>query len=294
MKATAYLLQAALVCCWWIGLALSPTFFAAFQFDGIPAKAFWSFLAPDLILIAGLSTIRAYRKSTAIEYVILGAFGYASLYCCNATLLTRSGFLPTGLMLMGLAYNVLLCFNNSLFRTASSTDIVANTAKTLIQIFCIWLLTLVVIPFVILDAFDALALPKRELWLIVGGILFLGFSVLGLGSAFFIVRDGGGTPLPLDQTNQLVVSGPYRFVRNPMAIAGIGQGVAIATLFQSLPLLVYSLFGALIWHLVVRPLEEQDMAKRFGESYLIYRDRVRCWIPRFRRGSTAQGHEPVI
>lgn len=282
MKATAYLLQAALVSGWWIGLAASPRFFAAFQFAGMSATAFWSFLMPDIFLIAGLSTIRAYRKSTAIEYVVLGAVGYASLYCCNATLLTRSGFLPTGLMLMGLAYNMFLCFNRSLFRTASSTNMIANAVKTLIQIFCIWFLTLVVIPFVILDAFGSLALPNRDIWLIVGMMLFLCFSMLGLGSAFFMVRDGGGTPLPLDQTNYLVVSGPYRFVRNPMAIAGIGQGVAMATIFQSFPILAYSFLGAVIWHLVVRPLEERDMAQRFGKSYLIYRERVTCWIPTFR------------
>ncbi len=283
MKATAYLLQAALVCGWWIGLATSPTFFAAFQFAGVPETAFWSLLAPDLFLIAGLSTIRAYRKSSAIEYVVLGAFGYASLYCCNAVLLTRSGFLPTGLMLMGFAYNAILCYNRLLFRTASSTNMVANAAKTLIQIFCIWFLTLVAIPFVILDAFGALALPTREIWLAIGVILFLCFSALGLGSAFFMVRDGGGTPLPLDQTNHLVESGPYSFVRNPMAIAGIGQGVAIATISQSFPILAYSFLGALIWQLVVRPLEERDMAKRFGESYMNYRNRVTCWIPTFRR-----------
>ena len=97
-----------------------------------------------------------------------------------------------------------------------------------------------------------------------------------------MVRDGEGTPLPLDQTNKLVISGPYQYVRNPMAIAGIGQGVAVSIIFQSLPILVYSLLGALVWHLAVRPFEERDMVKRFGESYVQYRERVSCWIPTFR------------
>ncbi len=64
-----------------------------------------------------------------------------------------------------------------------------------------------------------------------------------------------------------------------MAIAGIGQGIAVAMLFQSLPLLVYALLGAVVWQLVVRPIEERDMVRRFGEPYEIYRKRVRCWIP---------------
>ena len=280
MKETAYLLQAALISVWWVGLASSQFFFAAFQFDEIPPTAFLAFFAPDIILIAGLSTARAYHKNAAFEYVILGAFGYASLYCVNATVLTASGYLPTALMLLGLAYNAFLCFNNSLFRT-SSANLTRNVVKTLIQIVCIWVLALIVTPYVILDAFDALAMPNFGIWLYVGAFLFTCCSALGLSSSYFMVRDGAGTPLPLDQTNNLVVTGPYQYVRNPMAIAGVGQGLAIAIVFQSVPILIYAFLGALVWHLVVRPIEERDMAQRFGESYLLYRQRVSCWIPSF-------------
>jgi len=285
MKETAYLLQAALICVWWVGLASSPTLFSAFQFDGVSSTAFWSFFAPDIVLIAGFSTVRAYVKNVAIEYVILGAFAYASLYCCNATTLTASGYLPTGLMLSGLFYNVFLCFSESLFRSSSSNWI-GNTIKTLVQIVCIWVLALVVIPYVIVDAFDAAARPEFGPVLFVGAVLFVCFSSLGLASSYFMVRDGSGTPLPLDQTNNLVLSGPYHFVRNPMAIAGIGQGVAIAIVFLSDPILVYSVLGALAWHFAVRPIEERDMVKRFGDPYLKYRQRVACWVPTFRKNAT--------
>ena len=284
MKETAYLLQAALISAWWVGLASSQVFFDAFQFDEISPTAFWAFFAPDIILIAALSTIRTYHKNAHIEYVILGAFAYGALYCVNASILTASGFLSTTLMLLGLAYNVFLCFNKSLFR-ASSSNLTRNAIKTLIQIVCIWILALVVIPFVILDAFDALSFPSQGIWSAVGVLLLICSSSLGLTSSYFMVRDGAGTPLPLDQTNNLVVSGPYQYVRNPMAIAGIGQGLAIAIFFQSVPILIYSVLGALVWHVVVRPIEERDMAQRFGESYVAYRSRVSCWIPTFRRAT---------
>ncbi len=278
MKPTAYLFQAALICLWWIGLASNPKFFAAFQFTGIPPVAFWCFLVPDLLAIAGLSIARAYRQPKALEYVILGAFSYATLYCCSATVLTRSGYLPTGLMLLGLGYNLFICFNPSLFRVSASS-LFANVLKTFLQIVCIWTLTLVVIPYVILEAFHEDMQIVSGPWLWMAIVCLIGFSSLGLSSAYCLVRDGSGTPIPLDQTNHLVVSGPYRYVRNPMAIAGIGQGIAVAMLFQSLPLLVYALLGAVVWQLVVRPIEERDMVRRFGEPYEIYRKRVRCWIP---------------
>ena len=286
MKETSYLLQAALISAWWVCLSWNQNFFDAFQFNEIPPTAFWSFFVPDIVLIASLSTIRAYRNIAAIEFIILGAFGYAALYCFNATLLTGTGLLPTGLMLMGLSYNIFLCFNQSLFRASNSKRVAINAIKTLIQIVCIWILALVVIPYVLLESFDSISTPNLDVTLWLRVALFVGFSLLGLTSSFFMVRDGGGTPLPLDQTNELVVSGPYRFVRNPMAIAGIGQGLAIAAMFQSVPILVYSLLGAVIWHLVVRPIEERDMAKRFGKPYLAYRERVACWIPTFRRNVT--------
>ena len=284
MKETAYLLQAALVAAWWAGLASSQVFFSAFQFDGITPTAFWSLLLPDLLLIAGLSVVRAYRENTVLEYIILGAIGYATLFCCNATALTASGFLPTGLMLLGFGYNGFLCFSNSMFRPAAS-NLTRNVLKTCVQVVSIWLLALVVVPLVILDAFGRSLQPPVNGWLYVGAVLFICFSALGLSSSYFMVRDGAGTPLPLDQTNQLVTSGPYRFVRNPMAIAGIGQGVAISIVYQSIPILVYSLLGIFVWHLVVRPIEERDMVERFGAPYLEYRNRVACWFPAIRRNS---------
>jgi protein-S-isoprenylcysteine O-methyltransferase Ste14 len=286
MKETAYLLQATLISAWWVGLFTSNTFFAAFQFDTIPPVAFWSFFAPDILLIASLSTIRAYRHSTSIELIVFGAFSYASLYCLNATILTGTGLLPTLLMLLGLAYNTFLCFSPLLFRTSGSKSLVVNASKTIIQILCIWFLALVVIPFMLLESFEGLRMPSMGVAFWLSLAAFAGFSLLGLTSSYFMVRDGRGTPLPLDQTNELVLSGPYRFVRNPMAIAGIGQGLAIAALFQSISILLYSLLGAVVWQLVVRPIEERDMVERFGEPYVSYRKRVSCWLPTFRRNST--------
>jgi len=163
MKETAYLLQAALISLWWVGLATNQSFFNAFQFDKISPTAFWAFFAPDIVLIAGLSVVRAYRKLVSLEYVVLGAFGYAALYCFNATILTHSGYLPTGLMLLGLGYNIFLCFNGAQFRNSNSNASFAlNVAKTLIQIVCIWILALAVIPVIILDAFETLATPSMN------------------------------------------------------------------------------------------------------------------------------------
>ncbi|MCA9239666.1 MAG: isoprenylcysteine carboxylmethyltransferase family protein [Planctomycetales bacterium] len=280
MKATAYLLQAALVGIWWIGLATSESFFAAFQFDGIGRAAFWSFLAPDVLVIASLSLLRAYKQSRTVELLVLGGFAYAALYCVNATLLTSSGYLSSGLMLLGLCYNAFLCFDTELFRNSQTSSVKVIALKTFVQIVCTWILALVVVPYTLMEAFDSLSAPSFNLAALAGMTLFLPTSLLGLVSAYYMVRYGGGTPLPIDQAVRLVDRGPYRFVRNPMAIAGIGQGLCVALIFESIPVLSYAMLGAVVWHLAVRPIEERNLAERFGEEYLMYRSRVWCWIPK--------------
>jgi protein-S-isoprenylcysteine O-methyltransferase Ste14 len=92
-------------------------------------------------------------------------------------------------------------------------------------------------------------------------------------------RVGRGTPLPLDAASKLVVVGTYRFVRNPMAISGVGQGLAVALFLGSPLVLIYALMGAFIWQFIFRPLEEADLQQRFGADYENYRRAIRCWIP---------------
>jgi protein-S-isoprenylcysteine O-methyltransferase Ste14 len=92
-------------------------------------------------------------------------------------------------------------------------------------------------------------------------------------------RVGRGTPLPLDAATRLVVSGIYEHVRNPMAISGIGQGLAVALFLGSPLVAVYALMGATLWQFVFRPLEEADLRKNFGADYENYCRAVRYWIP---------------
>lgn len=278
MKNTAYLLQAALIASWWIGMLLHDGFYEVFQFPGIGPTAFNALLLPDLVVILLFSLVRAYRTISGLEYIILGGFAYAALYCVNATVLTSGGYLPTTIMLLGLAFNVFLVYGQLSFRTATTTSLRINVLKTAVQIICVWSITLVVFPLLLMESFDELAMPNT-FRLVAGLILFVAASLLGLASAAVMVSRGRGTPLPLDQTQRLVVSGPYAYVRNPMAVAGIGQGLAVSLAFGSLAVLVYALLGGILWHLVVRPLEEQNMLDRFGEEYQVYRQRVKCWWP---------------
>lgn len=75
-------------------------------------------------------------------------------------------------------------------------------------------------------------------------------------------------------------SGPYAWVRNPMALAGLAQGAAVACWHGSVVVAAYVLVGGLVWHFLARPLEEHDLAQAFGADFERYRSRVPLWIPR--------------
>jgi protein-S-isoprenylcysteine O-methyltransferase Ste14 len=162
-----------------------------------------------------------------------------------------------------------------MFREARPAGPAWNVTKTLLQTCVFWGVFLFVVPWA-LGGRGAFA-PQPRL----GVALFAVASAVGLASAWTMATRGEGTPLPLDHPRRLVVTGPYRVVRNPMAVAGLAQGWAVGLFLGSYVVLAYCLAGAVVWHFGVRPFEERHLLATFGGEYEDYRRRVRCWLPRF-------------
>ena len=169
-----------------------------------------------------------------------------------------------------------------IFRRARPADPSWNLAKTAVQVAVFWGVILFVIPPWIVAASTRLGLPVYEFaaarFVAVG--LFVVASTLGIVSAITMAVQGQGTPLPIDSPRRMVVTGPYARVRNPMAIAGLAQGTAVAIWHGSLAVLVYVIVGGVIWQFAVRPLEEADLLRVFGDEFARYRETVPLWWPR--------------
>jgi protein-S-isoprenylcysteine O-methyltransferase Ste14 len=112
--------------------------------------------------------------------------------------------------------------------------------------------------------------------LIVTGIFITAWSAF----QFMKVK---GTPVPFNPPPQVVRTGPYRFVRNPMLtgvfllLFGIGfavNSVSLVVFFTPLYVLLN------VWEL--KNIEEPELAKRLGNAYIEYRKKTPMFIPGYR------------
>jgi protein-S-isoprenylcysteine O-methyltransferase Ste14 len=118
--------------------------------------------------------------------------------------------------------------------------------------------------------FAYLAFP---LWLIGGAIL--------LWSFWNFLREGRGTPAPVDPPKELVAVGFYRYVRNPMYVGILITLISHFLWFGFWNLLVYAIVVFLAFNTFVTYYEEPTLKKKFGVAYEEYLRRVPRWIPKF-------------
>jgi protein-S-isoprenylcysteine O-methyltransferase Ste14 len=123
------------------------------------------------------------------------------------------------------------------------------------------------------------------------GVLLLqvaGAAVLLVGLVLFVsslrrfATEGQGTLAPWDPPRQLVVRGPYRFVRNPMISGVVFILAAEAMVLVSRPHAAWA-FIVLVGNLVYIPLVEEPLLRlRFGQPYDEYCRHVPRILPRLR------------
>ncbi len=118
-------------------------------------------------------------------------------------------------------------------------------------------------------------------------LIIIGAACLLDSFARFAIQ-GRGTPAPVAPPAILVVSGLYRYVRNPMYIAVVMTILGQALLFGSLGVLVFTGVVWCLFHLLVIAYEEPTLRGQFGESYSAYQAGVRRWRPRVKPWSPAE------
>jgi protein-S-isoprenylcysteine O-methyltransferase Ste14 len=118
------------------------------------------------------------------------------------------------------------------------------------------------------------------LWIAGTSLVFLIGLTLFATSLYEFATRGRGTLAPWDPPRELVVRGPYRYVRNPMITGVVCVILAEAMLLQSRSLATWALTFVLINAIYIPLLEEPQLAQRFGDAYREYCRNVPRLIPR--------------
>ena len=297
-----FALQALAGAAWWLGTAMIPGVATAtlgsinpllIAFVDIPLFVIGSALAA-LNFRWAVWIVTAWTVLVALGMVIYAtATTEAGLGAVLMILAALGSLLAGVLMIVGRIPSEKLLIGPFAFHSSHTRVRSRVLVHTTIQIVVFWGIFLIIIP-VIINAFEDrwnLAYKFPILLVVVGFALLALSSVIGVWSARAIANFGSGTPLPSQMAHHLVARGPYAFVRNPMAIAGIVQGMAMGLLIGSWLVVVYALIGSLLWNWLIRPHEEADLIERFGDEYRDYAKRVRCWWPTF---STADSSPDLV
>lgn len=92
------------------------------------------------------------------------------------------------------------------------------------------------------------------------------------------MQNAGTNINPLQPATSLVITGPFRFSRNPLYLS-------LTLLFAGLSLVANTLWGFIalvpvlvVLHFGVILREERYLEAKFGESYRQYRSQVRRWL----------------
>ena len=113
-------------------------------------------------------------------------------------------------------------------------------------------------------------------WLIAAGLPVL------LDSFTRFALNGLGTPAPILPTRHLVVTGLYRYVRNPMYIAVVSLILGQGLFFGSVLVLEYGVAVWVAFYLFVLIYEEPTLRKSYGPEYEVFCANVPRWIPHLR------------
>jgi protein-S-isoprenylcysteine O-methyltransferase Ste14 len=113
------------------------------------------------------------------------------------------------------------------------------------------------------------------------GVPLIMAGVAGVVDSFArFALQGRGTPAPIAPPHHLVVSGLYRYVRNPMYVSVLAAIVGQALVLADWHLAAYAVLFWLACHAFVLLYEEPTLRRTFGAQFDDFCANVPRWIPR--------------
>jgi len=169
------------------------------------------------------------------------------------------------------------------FREAAVASPTANMVRSLLYTALFWVLFFGAIPYVIVTTTASFGLVAGRFdglpWWVPAAVFACGLVPV-LTSVSALATVGRGTPWYGACPRKLTAIGLYRYVRNPLILGLVIQGIAVGLAWGSPWVLGYCLLGGPLWHALLKPAEEADLEVRFRGDYRLYKHAVPCWLPR--------------
>lgn len=162
--------------------------------------------------------------------------------------------------------------------TRSSTALWAKSLLNAVLFFAIFMVALPALADYLLPA--RVPLPRGPRVALAAVLSLAGFAAW-IACLDRFSRQGRGTPLPADAPRELVTSGLFARLRNPIMLAELLVIWSVALLLSSVGVLLYAVAISFAAHLAVVYVEEPELRKRFGARYEEYCRSVPRWLPRF-------------
>jgi len=139
-------------------------------------------------------------------------------------------------------------------------------------------LVTVLFPYWILGSRNIYFIQPWSIYQYFGAFLFA-VGLTGLVNCILrFAFEGKGTLSPADPTKKLVISGLYRYTRNPMYVSVTIMLIGEAIYFQSTNLWVYVVIVFILFNVFIMLVEEPRLRRDFGNEYEQYCRKVRRWI----------------
>ncbi|MEJ2412868.1 MAG: isoprenylcysteine carboxylmethyltransferase family protein [Anaerolineales bacterium] len=127
-----------------------------------------------------------------------------------------------------------------------------------------------------LMGWSRMALP---FWVRTLGVVLALVCLIWIWWVFRALGDNISGKVPTGESQELIVSGPYRLVRHPLYAGALLGLFSFSLILENWLILVFTVLGVLAFRLLVIPEEEAQLLESFGEEYESYQARTGALLP---------------
>ena len=125
---------------------------------------------------------------------------------------------------------------------------------------------------------------------VVSGSILLSIGAVICGWCVLRFFESRGTPVPFNPPEELIQTGLYGKMRNPMLTGVFLALFGVGLLIGSFSMVLIWTPGYILLHVLeLKLVEEPELERRFGPAYAEYRRRVPMFFPRLWRPGRSKG-----